>query len=291
MPKVIPQGRPRWLSRITRHRLTFMDQVAFELHRLTGQNQLMQCLWVYDTEVDVDALQGVCDRIRMLRTNRLIEPSGVPFGRPRWVRDDRSTLPVRVGETVLPRTALMAWANTRARTPIDPVTGPAWHIGLQHFSDGTSAVSMVGSHVLFDGMFALNTVRLAIAKTPNASSYRARGERGRIAGWCADLGQALLDVPRTLKALGALAALVFPRTKSAEPVAPVAAPVRPADAERVVDMPAATVVVDLAEWNARARALGGHSHALLLAFCARLALHQQRRRWSGESGHPDRSTS
>lgn len=278
MPEISPHGGPRWLSRITRHRLTFMDQVAFELHRLTGRNQLMQCLWVYDTEVDVEALQGVCDRIRMLRTNRLIEPSGVPFGRPRWVRDDRSTLPVRVGETVLPRTALLAWANTHARTPIDPATGPAWHIGLQRFSDGTSAVSMVGSHVLFDGVFALNTVRLAIAKTPNASSYRARGERGRIAGWGADLGQALLDVPRTLKALGALAALVSPRTRSAKPAAPVAAPVPPADADRIVEMPAATVVVDLGSWNARARTLGGHSHALLLAFCARLALHQHRRR-------------
>ena len=142
-----------------------MDQVAFEPHRLTGRNQLMQCVWVYHTEVDVDALQGVCDRMRMLRTNQLIEPSGVPFGRPRWVRDDRSTLPVRIGETVLPRAALMAWANAHARTPIDPVTGPAWHISLQRFSDGTSAVSMVGSHVLLDGVFALKTVRLAIAKT------------------------------------------------------------------------------------------------------------------------------
>lgn len=201
MPEVIPQGGPRWLSRRTRHRLAFMDQVAFEPHRLTGRNQLMQCVWVYHTEVDVDALQGVCDRMRMLRTNQLIEPSGVPFGRPRWVRDDRSTLPVRIGETVLPRAALMAWANAHARTPIDPVTGPAWHISLQRFSDGTSAVSMVGSHVLLDGVFALKTVRLAIAKTPNASSYRARGERGRVAGWCADLGQALLDVPHILGAV------------------------------------------------------------------------------------------
>ena len=240
MPKEIARGGPRWLSRITRHRLTFMDRIAFERYRRTGRNQLMQCLWLYDTKVDVDALQGMCDRIRTMRLYRLIEPSAVPFGRPRWVRDDRSPLPVRIGETVLPRTALTARANAHARTPMNPATGPASRIGLQRFSDGTSAVSMVGSHVQFDGLFALNTVRRAIAKPPSAASYRARGERGRIAGGCADLGQALLDVPRTLKALSALAALVVPRRRSAEPAAPVAAPVRPAEADRVVEMPGAT---------------------------------------------------
>jgi hypothetical protein len=274
----MPERVPRWSAGITQHRLTFVDQIAFELHRVTGRNQLMQCLWVYDAAINLAALQSVYDRLCALRANRLIEPSAIPFGRPRWVRDDRPSVPVHVEDTVRPRTALLAWANAHARTPIDPVTGPAWHIAVQRFSDGSQAISMVGSHLLSDGMYALQSIRAAIAEIPDPSPYRARGERGRLAGWWADLCQASLDAPMTLKALGTLAAGAMPRPRRAQPAALIPPAPVPVDAASVVELPAVTVVVDLPTWNTRARALGGHSQALLLAFCARIAQHQQRLR-------------
>ena len=51
------------------HRLSFFDQLAFELHRLTGRNQLMQCLWIYDTAVNREALEAVFARMLVHRGN------------------------------------------------------------------------------------------------------------------------------------------------------------------------------------------------------------------------------
>ena len=39
-----------------RHRLAWLDQLAYELFRATGRSQLMQCLWLYDRDVNRAAL-------------------------------------------------------------------------------------------------------------------------------------------------------------------------------------------------------------------------------------------
>lgn len=263
---------------VTAHRLTFFDQAGFELHRHTGRQQLMQCVWLYDRAVDLDALQAAYGRMYTHRGNRLIEPSPLPFGRPRWVHDDRPAGAVPVSETILPRAALLRWANAHARTPMDAVKGPAWHIAVQPFDDGTTAVSMVGSHLLFDGLFALQCIRSALVDPPHRSPYLARGQRRWMAAVAADVAQALLDTPRTLRAFatvarGALRRRSAPPTPSPSPTPSTVA--APPDSARptIVDLPAVTVFVETAAWNARARALGGHGHSLIPAVCARIAQH------------------
>ena len=265
-------------------RLSFFDQLAFELHRLTGRNQLMQCLWIYDTDVNREALEAVFARMLVHRGNRLIEPSALPFGRPRWVRDDRPQVSVQYGDAVLPRAQLMTWANAHARLPIDPIAGPAWYLAVQGFDDGTHVISMFGSHLLSDGIAALRGIESVIVESPAASPYQTRRARGALTGVVADVGQACRDIPRTVGAVAKIAGLALRQRRRVMPaVAEVpAAPVvqRPiaADAAQIVNLPAVTVVVAVPVWNARAAALGGHLQSLLVAYCARVAMHLQRRR-------------
>ena len=62
----------------THHRLAWLDQLAYELFRVTGRNQLMQCLWLYNRNVDLDGLERMLERLAAISFNRLIEPSPLP---------------------------------------------------------------------------------------------------------------------------------------------------------------------------------------------------------------------
>jgi len=239
----------------------------------------MQCLWLYEKDVDLAALDRTYRRLCALPGNRLIEPSPVPFGRHRWVRASRPLDSVQYNDETLPRSSLLRWANAHARMPIDPVGGPAWLLGVQRFSDGSSAVSLVGSHLLFDGVSALRSIEAAIDGTPRESAYLPKGARRPIAALVADLAQALVDVPQTLRALVRLAPPLARRVAHARrPSPPPAVLSTPAESADGVSLPAVAVMVGAQQWAQRARQLGGHKHGLLLAFAARVAMHMGRRR-------------
>jgi hypothetical protein len=263
-------------------RLTFVDQLAFELFRLTGRHQLMQCIWVYDREVDRDGLNRFCQRLGDQPFNRLVELSPLPFGRPRWVRNDR-TASVHFSADVLPRSSLLQWANQHALTPLDPINGPTWRLAHQRFSDGTSAVSMVGSHVLLDGIGSLQSIDQALAGTDPRAGFGPRQARHPVAAVIADGWQALLDLPATLMALLRLTRFGVRhlggawRSRSSPP--PVAAP----DGDQIVSLPSITALIDAELWDQRARSLGGHTYSLLAALAARIAWHMERRRPSDGS--------
>ena len=78
----MPDARTNGTSARARHRLAWLDHLAFELFRSTGRSQLMQCLWLYDREIDESALSRTYDRLVALAFNRLIEPSPLPLARP-----------------------------------------------------------------------------------------------------------------------------------------------------------------------------------------------------------------
>lgn len=288
---------------MTHHRLNFVDQLAFELFRLTRRNQLMQCVWIYEREVDLEGLRRVCRRLCDLPCNRLIEPSPLPFGRPRWVRDNR-TAAVHSSDDVLPRSCLMSWANRHARTPLDPVNGPAWHVSLQRFSDGSSAVSIVGSHLIFDGVGTLGWIQEAVAGSDVRdvrSDFDPKQARHPLVGVIADGWQALLDLPETMQALFRITRLGIggigvggiggisggsrngdvPRAGAVEkPDERVLASSRESE---IVVLPSVTAFIDAALWDQRARSLGGHAYSLLAALAARVAAHMDRRRPSDDA--------
>lgn len=273
MPETVTPATPAH----ARHRLAWLDQLAYELFRVTGRSQLMQCLWLYDRDVNRDALARTSERLAALACNRLIEPSPLPWGRPRWVKPAGVPVPLQESADVLPRSSLLHWANQHARNPVDPVTGPAWRIAVQRFDDGSTAVSAVGAHLLIDGMGALRALEAAALGTHAPSPYLSQGTRAWLTGCVSDARQILLDAPRTVAALVriARAGLRKPPASRQPPAVTAVTPVTPAHAHHgcpaEVELAAVAVTIELQAWNACALRLGGNANALLPGFVAALA--------------------
>jgi hypothetical protein len=263
-----------------RHRLAWLDQLAYELFRVSGRSQLMQCLWLYDRDVNLAALARTNERLAALSFNRLIEPSSWPWGRPRWVKPAGTPILPEQSPHLLPRSRLLQWANRHARAPIDPVIGPAWRMAIQQFDDGSTAVSIVGSHLLLDGMGALRAIEAAVNGMGIPSPYLPKGARRRLSGCVSDAWQILADARRTVAALARIAHANLHR-----PAGPVQRPaVTAAEAgpgpSRIVELPAVVVTVDSPTWFACERRLGGGLNTLLPGFVASLASQLGRRRFS-----------
>lgn len=262
-----------------RHRLALLDQLAYELFRIAGRRQLVQCLWLYDRDVDLAALGRTNDRLAALPFNRLIEPSPLPWGRPRWVKPAGTPrLPERSPD-LLPRSRLLPWANQQARMPIDPVAGPGWRMAIQPFDDGGTAVSVVGSHLLFDGMGAIRCLEAAVNGTGGPTPYSPKGARGWLSGCVLDAWQILADAPRAVAALARIAhASRYGLAAAAR--RPTAAAAEGDAGSTIVDLPAVAVTVDLRAWLACEERLGGDLNSLVPGFVATLASHLGRRRSS-----------
>jgi hypothetical protein len=271
MPKIA-------LSGSARDRLAWLDHLAYELFRFTKRSQRIQCIWIYNREVDSAALLATTERLAALSFNRLIEPSALPGGRPRWVKPGNRPVPLEIGTGVLPRSQRLTWANQHGRAPIDPVGGPAWRMALQRFDDGSAAVSLVGAHLVIDGMGALRAIEAAANGVAVPSPYMAAGTRGWLAGRLSDARQSVVDAPQVVMALGkiALQALCTMQPAWSRPASPAPG----ADLLTQVDLPAVTVTVDAALWDACAQRLGGPANALLPAFVAAFAAQFGRRRKS-----------
>jgi hypothetical protein len=276
----MPETRTPAAPGYARHRLAWLDQLAYELFRVTRRSQLMQCLWLYDRDVDLAALAQTRERLAALSYNRLIEPSRLPWARPRWVKAGGTSILLEQGSHPLPRSRLMPWANQHARAPIDPVAGPAVRMAVQPFDDGSTAVSSVGSHLLLDGMGALRAIEAAVNGTAFPSPYLPQGARGRLSGCVSDAWQILADARRTVAALARIA-----HANRHRPAGPVQRPaVTAAEAghgpSTIVELPAVAVTVDSPVWFACERRLGGGLNTLLPGFVASLASQLGRRRFS-----------
>jgi hypothetical protein len=250
------------------HRLEFLDQTALELMRVTGRRQLMQCIWVYEGPIDIEGLQRFHRNMAQSLGHRLIELSPLPFGRPRWVRPVGPPPPMLVAEQPVPREDLLAWADGLAAVPIDPVHGPAWQMVVQPFTDGSTAVCMLGSHVTGDGVGSLLVFYEAIVGTIRDPGYALAGSRTRAKAVRSDLCQAVCDLPQTARALGKAARLV--RDSRAGILASLTARrTTSPDDDAVVQVPSTAVVVDSEQWSERARLLGGNAFTLMAGFTAR----------------------
>lgn len=262
------------------HRLAWLDQLAYELFRVTGRSQLMQCLWLHDREVNLAALARTHERLAALAFNRLIEPSPLPWGRPRWVKPAGTPIPPEQSSDPLPRSRLLEWANQHARAPIDPVIGPAGRMAIQRFDDGSTAVSIVVSHLLLDGMGALRVIEAAVNGTGVPSPYLPKGARGLLSGYVSDSWQILADAPRTVAALARIAHANWHRPAAPIQRRAVTAAEAGHDPSTIVELPAVAVTVESRVWFACEQRLGGGLNTLLPGFVASLASHLGRRRFS-----------
>ncbi len=259
------------------HRLEFLDHAALELLRATGRNQLIQFVWVYEHPVSREGLERFHHNLTASLASRLIERSPLPFGRPRWVKPDGPPTPIRYGEGIRSRDEVIAWADELGELPIDPERGPAFYLAVQQLAGGATAVSVVGSHVIGDGVGGLMAVFEAITGNIRNPGYDRPGARPRLRALSEDLRRALADLPLTVRTAAKAAWML--RDKRGDLVTARAARDDAATGPHVV-VPSVVIFVDTAQWDARAAALGGNTYSLLAGFAAKLGERLGRRRAS-----------
>jgi hypothetical protein len=260
------------------NRLSYTDQAMFLALRATGEESLAQFVWVYDHPVDLEAVRRVHADLGYGLFGRLIEPSPLPFGRHRWVAAQGPATPFEIASTPRPRGELTDWADERAALPIDPETGPGWRMGAVRLTDGATAISVEISHCLTDGMGAVLTLTEAMKGVRRDFGYPPAGVSRRREALRRDLGATLREAPVVARTLGSAVRLALRRrtdfAKSAPP--PTVPDALNPDAEVLV--PAISVFVDTADWDARAEALQGNPFSLMAGFAARLGARMGRQR-------------
>jgi hypothetical protein len=278
--------------------LCYADQALFLSLRATGQESVAQFTWIYEHPVDFDRLKRFHQNLGYGLLGRRIERSSLPFGRHRWVASLGPSAPLDISSTPRPRSEFTDWLDERAQVSADPEFGPGWHLSAAMFDDGSTAITIVASHCLVDGMGLLETLINAINDTPRDLGLSAPHARTRRQALRADIRETIRSVPDTAKALGVGARLGVRRWRESrrDKVSrdggvsrdATAAPTRPvtsdlasgASASREVIAPAVIAVVDCQAWDSRAEALGGNSHSLFAGFAAKLAQHVGRTRAS-----------
>ncbi|WP_120313567.1 SDR family NAD(P)-dependent oxidoreductase, partial [Mycobacterium alsense] len=250
--------------------LAYLDQAAFLALRAV-HGALIQVTWIYDRAVNLDGLRRFQRNLGRGLLGRLIERSPVPFARDHWVLapppEDIDVAAPR------PRAEVNAWADERARLPIDPEWGPGWHLGVLPLEDGGTAVSLVASHMIVDAIaFGQAIADAAEGMTPDLGYLPARSRPLRRAVR-EDLRQTVKDLPDVAHALRAVARRARrdrAELKSSIKAAPPAP--RASGGDQVVEVPAVSAYIDLAEWDARAKSLGASSNSLVAGIACRLAV-------------------
>ncbi|BBZ44555.1 hypothetical protein MPRM_18360 [Mycobacterium parmense] len=248
-----------------------MDQASFLGLRALGYGALVQFNWIYNRAVDIDGLRRFHHNLGYGLLGRRIERSPLPFGRDRWVCA-RGPADLDIAETARPRADLSAWLLERARLPLDPEHGPSWHLGVLPLLDGGTAISLVTSHTIVDGLGILQAITDAATGRTRYLGYPSPCSRTRTRAVLQDTRQTLASVPEFARALRATARIV--RLRRAEVATSImSAPPRPRDAgDDQPVVPTLTAYVDLADWDACANSLGGNSFTLVAGFAARLGV-------------------
>lgn len=248
--------------------LAYIDQATLLSARATGREQTVQFVWVCERPIDMEAVERFHENFGHGLAGRLIELSALPFGRHRWVAATGRSEPLDVSDPRAPG-ELGAWIDERSQRPVDPINGPAWHLGVLPMTDGSAAITLVISHCVLDGGAAIRSVAEAVNGRRRDLPYRPPGSRTRFRALRSDARQTLRDLPElgrtvvtavrfALRRRGEISASAASRSTSAP------------DVQGTVVLPSLSALVDVTDWDARATELGGTGYALLAAFSARL---------------------
>ncbi|HEU4363217.1 MAG TPA: hypothetical protein VFR27_17170 [Mycobacterium sp.] len=275
----LPSSHPTHATPPPDNRLSFMDQAYFSTTRATGRDGFVQCLWVYDHGINLGGLNRFRRNLGRGLLGRRIERSPLPFGRHRWIAYQGPE--IDIADDARPRADFSDWADERTQLPVDPEHGPCWHLGVLPFTDGSTAVSLVVSHCLLDGLGIGAAITDAVHGTTHDLGYPPPQSRPRLHAVLQDARETARAVPEVGRALAKAARQARDRRRN--PGQAKAAPPQPVagsggDGGEQVVVPIITVQVDLDAWDARAKALGGMSHHLVVGFAAKLGERLGRRR-------------
>ncbi len=253
-----------------------MDQASYLGLRALGYGALVQFIWIYNRSVNLDALRRFHRNLGYGLLGRLVEPSPLPFARDRWVVS-RGPEGIEIAQTPRRRTNLNAWLYERACLPLDPEYGPGWHLGVLPLDDGGTAVCLTASHTLVDGLGILQAVADAADGRTRYLGYPYPRSRARRRAMVQDARQTIASAPELARAVAATVRIarhrrkeVFASMRSAPP-----SPRRTGD-DRTLVVPSVTAYLDVAEWDACAKSIGGNSFTLLSGFSGRLGMRMGR---------------
>ena len=256
-------------------RLDYIDQATFLSYRANGRVQVGMALWFYEGPVDLDGLRRFNENFGKGLVARYIERSPLPFGRHRWVAATGAPRPIDIAETACPRSELSDWLEERAQIPIDPEHGPGWTLGVQPFTDGSTAVAIVLSHCLIDGTGSVVAFMDAILGNERDLGYGRPRSRTRWQAIRSDLRQTFRDLPEVRRTIAVAAKLA--RERRAEMTATPSTG-GSTDGDEHVHVPFASAIIDLDHFDARAAELGGNNYSLVSAFATRLGVRMGRQR-------------
>lgn len=260
--------------------LAFVDQGFYVGHRVTGQKEVTQCTWVYEHPVDFDGVERFHHNLGHGLLARRIERSPLPFGRYRWVADPGPP-GIDIADRARSRAEVSDWADERARLPVDPERGAAWHLGVLPLTDGSTAISLVVSHYLIDGIGFAVVVAEAVLGKRRDLGYPPPHSRTRLRAVVADARQTLRDAPEMGRAVAVMTKQVAKQFRRRDVAKSAAAPqpvaFHTSDGNDAFVVPGITIQVSWEDWDARAKALGANSNTLVAALAAKLGEHLGRR--------------
>ncbi|MCK0173973.1 hypothetical protein [Mycolicibacterium sp. F2034L] len=250
------------------NRLALLDQAFYEGHRAAGQREVMQVGWVYERPVDFDQLEDFSQNLGRGLLGRLIERSPLPFGRHRWVAAPPPRR-ITVAEGARPRAEVGDWFDECTQLPVDPESGPGWRIDVTPLSDGSTAISLVLSHYVIDGIGGALAVTEAILKLPRHLGYPPPRSRTPLQALIQDTRETAQELPSVARAVVAAAREARRRRDEGDRATP-ARPIAATGTDEPVVAPSVWIRFAQDEWNARAGDLGGTHSTLAAAFTARL---------------------
>lgn len=249
--------------------LAYMDQGSFLGLRALGRAPIMQFTWVYPEGVDMAGLRRFhCDLGSGL-LGRRIERSPLPFGRHRWISSS-GPADIAVAAAARPRAELTAWADERIVVPVDPEHGPAWHLSVLPLTDGGDAVTLVVSHSVADALGLTLTIADAAQGVRRDLGYPPPGSVSRTRALLRDVREAARSLPDVARAVRATARVAREQKDDLAASSKSAAPATRRGACDPVIPPTVTAYVDLVDWDACVKNLGGTSNSLFAGFAARL---------------------
>jgi hypothetical protein len=253
-----------------------MDQASFLGLRALGYGALVQFSWIYNRPANIEGLRRFHRNLGYGLLGRRVERSPLPFARDRWVIS-RGPTDLEIAETPRPRSELSAWLDERTSLPLDPEYGPSFHTGVLPLDDGGTAVSLVTSHTLVDGLGILQAIADAANGRTRYLGYPHPGSRTRVRALREDSRQTIASVPELARAAAATVRITRRRRKDvAASIASAPPPARALGDDQPVAVPSVTAYVDLAEWDAHAKSIGGNSFTLLAGWAGRLGVRMGR---------------
>lgn len=247
----------------------YMDQGSLLGLRALGRGPVIQYSWIYEHDVDLDALRRVQRNLAHTLLGRLVERSPLPFGRHRWVALQRADA-IDVSPTECDRDHVWDWVDQRAQVPVDPEVGPPWHLGVQPLVGGGAAVSLVVSHTIADAGALIMSITAAVEGNLPDLGFPPPGSRPRWRALREDIRATARSVAQVPGAVAGAARVAREQSGDLSDSAKSSAPRARKGSDHPVTVPTVNVFVDYAEWDRVTKSLGGTSNAMLAGVAARI---------------------